>query len=286
MLYDLNIPYSASTSEAALSSTLTLASTLGYHTVALNHIYTTVPSTKVDSPFAQLPSFDGKAIPNILHRATIHFSDAATQHIHLANLIKIFDIIAVRPTSDEAFSKACLSLDVSIISLDLTQHHPFYFRIKPCMMAVNRGVRFEIAYAQALQADARGRALFISNATQLIRATRGRGIMLASEARSALMLRAPADVVNLLSVWGLGSEKGMEGLGSVPRSVVVNEAMKRTGFRGVVDIVQVADKGPDEVQPAAAAKQEPKQKRKGDKEAGNADKKNKKMKVVSREAPK
>lgn len=110
------------------------------------------------------------------------------------------------------------------------------------MAAVSRGVRFEICYAQALAADPHGRARFISNVTGLIRATRGRGIILSSEAKSALGLRAPADVVNLFTVWGLGNEKGMEGLGSVPRGVVVNEGIKRSGFRGVIDIVQVAEK--------------------------------------------
>ncbi|KAL4727352.1 RNA-binding RNA processing protein rpp1 [Fusarium chlamydosporum] len=94
---------------------------------------------------------------------------------------------------------------------------------------------------QALTADARGRANFISNVTGLIRATRGRGIMLSSEAKDALSLRAPADVVNLLSVWGLGNEKGMQGLGEIPRSVVVNEGIKRNGFRGVINIVEVAE---------------------------------------------
>ncbi|KAH7321375.1 RNase P subunit p30-domain-containing protein [Stachybotrys elegans] len=110
------------------------------------------------------------------------------------------------------------------------------------MAAVARGLRFEICYAQALAADPRGRATFIANATNLIRATRGRGIILSSEASSALALRAPADVVNLLAVWGLGNDKGMDGLRSIPRSVVVNEGIKRNGFRGVIQVIEAAKK--------------------------------------------
>ena len=66
--------------------------------------------------------------------------------------------------------------------------------------------------------------------------------MISSEAKTALSLRGPADVVNLLNVWGLANEKGLEGLRSIPRSIVVNEGMKRNGFRGVIKVVQVATK--------------------------------------------
>lgn len=120
------------------------------------------------------------------------------------------------------------------------------------MAAVARGSRFEISYGQALQqqggntggVDAqRARSNFIGNVIGLLRATKGRGIVLTSEARSALGLRAPADVVNLLAVWGLGPERGFEALGAGARAVVVNEGVKRRGFRGVIDIVQPAPGG-------------------------------------------
>ncbi|KAI0014968.1 hypothetical protein F4780DRAFT_787798, partial [Xylariomycetidae sp. FL0641] len=69
-----------------------------------------------------------------------------------------------------------------------------------------------------------------------------------SEARAALALRAPADVVNLLHVWGLPAERGTAGLAALPRSVVVNEGLKRRGFRGVVDVVAVAERPPGQQQ--------------------------------------
>ncbi|KAG5929943.1 hypothetical protein E4U53_002337 [Claviceps sorghi] len=110
-----------------------------------------------------------------------------------------------------------------------------------------------LGYATLLAADGRGRANFISNATSLFRATRGRGILLSSEAKNALALRGPADVVNLLSVWGLARERGMDGLRSVPRSVVVNEGIKRNGFRGVVNVVQVATRDGSDAPASASA---------------------------------
>ncbi|KAI1131255.1 RNase P subunit p30-domain-containing protein [Nemania abortiva] len=277
MLYDLNIAWSPSTSAADLERTLRFSASLGYDVVALNHTIggavppqVTNPLPKFDSPTtASSSSPQQPKLPTVLRRATLVLSEAS-QHHRLPQLASAYDILAVRPQSEDGFSAACLNLnDISLISLDLTVRQPFTFRPKPCMFAVNRGVRFEVCYSQALQGpapaqflgpkgakdgnggyagnggvgvDARARAAFIGNVSSLIRATRGRGIVISSEARSVLGLRAPADVVNLLHVWGLSTDRATEGLGVLPRGVVVNEGLKRSSFRGVVDIVGVADR--------------------------------------------
>ncbi|CAM1509994.1 Fc.00g003290.m01.CDS01 [Cosmosporella sp. VM-42] len=297
MLYDLNIAWSPSTTPEQLLATLSLASTLGYTTVALNHTLTLpFPAVPV-APFPPLPTATSSTtrLPTVLHRATLPLADPAASNYRLPSLAAAYDILAIRPLTEKGFQNACLTIDVPIISLDLTQQFPFYFRPKPCMAAVTRGVRFEICYSQSLGADARGRANFISNATSLIRATRGRGIIISSEARNALSLRAPADIVNLLSVWGLNNEKGIEGFRAMPRAVVVNEGMKRSGFRGVIDIVEVAkrDEQPGDVDQEKAKgavgkknKQQQNQKRKGGDEESPAVSKRqaKKMKLAARGA--
>lgn len=86
--------------------------------------------------------------------------------------------------------------------------------------------------------DSSARRNFISNCLGILRATKGRGLVVSSEAKSALGVRAPADVINLLAVWGLGRESGIESLGVNPRGVVVNEGLKRSSFRGVVDVIE------------------------------------------------
>lgn len=250
MLYDLNLAWSPATAHDRLLQLLSLSASLGYHTVALNHTLELPLPAKPVSPFPPLPGpprdgddgDDGTArkLPHVLRRATLPLADPAASNYRLPALAAVYDVLAIRPLTDKAFQNACLTLDVPIISLDLTVHFPFHFRPRPCMAAVARGVRFEICYAQLLAADPRGRANFIANLSSLVRATRGRGFLVSSEAKTALALRAPADVVNLLAVWGLASERGLEGFRSIPRSVVVNECIKRSGFRGVIDVVPVA----------------------------------------------
>ena len=110
--------------------------------------------------------------------------------------------------------------------------------------ALQRGIRFEVCYGPGVLNSDGGasRRNLISNATQLIRATRGKGIVISSEAKRALACRGPADVVNLAVLWGLGQERGMEAVGKEARSVVVQAEMKRRSFRGVVDVVYGGEK--------------------------------------------
>ncbi|KAI1768223.1 PHP domain-like protein [Hypoxylon sp. FL1150] len=286
MLYDLNIAWSPSTSTADLERILRLSSQLGYHVVALNNFLEAPLPFDITNPLPKLPPQPSTTTPStsakdasqrtptVLHRATVSFTDPS-QNQQLRKAAMAYDILAMRPQSEKAFSAACLTVEeASIISLDMTTRLPFIMRPKPCMAAVNRGLRFEICYGRAVgpDADARARAYFAGNVAQLVRATGGRGLVISSEAAPAMAmaLRAPADVLNLLGVWGLAPQRGREALGVNPRGVVVNEGIKRRGFRGVIDIVGVADRPEGEQQQRDSDGQTP--------EAAAAKKGNKKRK--------
>ncbi|CAG8956842.1 hypothetical protein HYFRA_00012297 [Hymenoscyphus fraxineus] len=238
MSYDLNIPCLSSTPTPELERTIAFLASLGYTTLALSqtHNASSLPS-QVTNTIPLPPILKTPSKTTILRRCTLILSDPA-HNPRLTALSQSYDILALRPTTEKAYLSACLSMpEISIISLDLTQRFGFHFKPKPLMTAVNRGVRFEINYAQAVQGDGPARRNFISNAMAIIRGTKGRGIVISSEATDVIAVRAPADVLNLLGVWGLGRERGLEALGVNPRGVVVNEGLKRSGFRGVIDVV-------------------------------------------------
>lgn len=270
MLYDLNIVWTPQTTASDLERTLKFSQSLGYNVVALNHTFEAPIPAQVTNPIPQTgpvhtsfpqphqatisssstPSNNDSrsSLPTTLRRATVLISDPSTNH-RLPTLAAAYDLLAVRPTTDKAFAAACTSMsEISLISLDLSVSHPFRFKPKPCMAAVHRGVLLEVCYSQLVaNSDTRARGTFIANVLELVRATKGRGIVLSSEARAAaggVGLRAPADVVNLFACWGLGNEKGTEALGLNPRAVVVNEGLRRRGYRGVVDIVQAEGRIP------------------------------------------
>lgn len=66
--------------------------------------------------------------------------------------------------------------------------------------------------------------------------------MISSEVTKALACRGPADVINLAAVWGLGQEKGREAVGREARAVVVQAEMRRSSFKGVIDVVYGGEK--------------------------------------------
>lgn len=157
--------------------------------------------------------------------------------------------------------QACQSLDVDIISLDLTRKFEKHFKFPMLGSALARGIKIELCYSQGiLSNDPLAKRNLISNATSLIRVTRGRGLIFSSEAKTALGIRAPGDVINLASVWGLGTERGKDGLTKEPRSVVDFARLKRQSFKGIVDIIHGGEKPAEK--PAADAKDKQGQKSK------------------------
>jgi ribonuclease P/MRP protein subunit RPP1 len=245
MLYDLNVPWTSTSSPLQQQRTIFFLSELGYNALALNYTITGSLPAAITNPIPAVPSFEVPKKTVLLRRCTLCIADPS-QNYRLPALAAVYDILALRPTTEKAFLAACLSLDShSIISLDLTQRFSFHFKPKPLMTAINRGIMIEICYSQSMDTGGDGssaRRNFIGNVVAIVRATRGRGLVVSSGAQSVLGVRGPADVLNLLDIWGLKKERGLESLGVNPRSVVVNEGLRRTSFRGVVDVIEGGEK--------------------------------------------
>jgi ribonuclease P/MRP protein subunit RPP1 len=212
---------------------------VGYTTVALSQTLSGKLPPNLAAP--QSPANAPKSL-TLLTRLNLILSDPA-QSYRMANLIPLFSIIAVRPTNEKSLLNACTNMDCDLISLDLSVRLPFHFKFKTVSSAISRGVRFEICYSAGITGSGlEARRNLISNAMSLIRATRGRGIIISSEAKRALAIRAPMDVVNLACVWGLSQERGKEAVCEEARKVVALSSMKRTSWRGVIDVVNGGEK--------------------------------------------
>lgn len=207
---------------------------VGYTTVALSQ--TISGKLPPNLTAAQLPSTAPKTL-TLLTRLNLVLSEPS-QSYRMANLTPLFSIVAVRPTSEKTLLNACTNIDCDLISLDLSVRLPFHFKFKTVSSAISRGVRFEICYSPGITGSGlEARRNLIGNAMSLIRATRGRGIIISSEAKRALAIRAPMDVINLACIWGLSHERGKEALCEEARKVVALARLKRTSWRGVIDVV-------------------------------------------------
>ncbi|PYI00415.1 PHP domain-like protein [Aspergillus sclerotiicarbonarius CBS 121057] len=236
MFYDLNLPYGSDDPEIA--PTLSFLAELGYTTVALSQTVSgKLPPNPTPPP---VPKNAPKGL-TLLTRLNLTLADPA-QNQKLASLTQAYDLVALRPTNEKALLNACTNLECDIISLDLSVRLPFHFKFKMASAAISRGVRFEICYGPGVTGSGLdARRNLIGNAMSLIRATRGRGIIVSSEARRALAVRAPWDVINLACVWGLSQERGKEAICEEARKVVALAKLKRTSWRGIIDIVDGGD---------------------------------------------
>lgn len=167
---------------------------------------------------------------------TLTLEDTSLNY-NIANTTKEFDILAIRPTSEKTLQHACAQMDVDIISLDLSVRLPFYLKHSTLGSATSRGVYLEICYSASL-GDTTARRQLLSNAANLVRATRGRGIIVTSEASTAFGLRGPYDIINLATFWGLNQEKGRETICENARKVLVKAETRRGVHKGVLRITE------------------------------------------------
>ncbi|KAJ6172282.1 hypothetical protein N7470_001349 [Penicillium chermesinum] len=211
MFYDLNVPYAPD--DPGVSHTLNFLAELGYTTVALSQTVSGKLPPNIVPP--EVPRNPPKSL-QLLTRVNLTLSDPA-QNQRLNALGQAYDLVAIRPTNEKSLLNACTNLECDIISLDLSVRQPYHFKFKMLSAAVSRG-------------DSHRDMLWSW-------ATRGRGIIVSSEARRALSLRAPWDVINLTCVWGLSQEVGKEAICEEARKVTALAKLKRTSWRGIVDIV-------------------------------------------------
>eukprot|EP00731_Ephydatia_muelleri_P021706 Em0014g297a len=149
-----------------------------------------------------------------------------------------YDLLAVRPGSEKVFQHACSTLNIDIISLDLSQRIPFYMKYPQVSQAMERGLHFEICYSPAIR-DVTARRNVIANAQELVKMTKGKNIILSSEARSDFELRPPEDVSNLCHLFGFKNDQCKGTLTTVCRSVLMHAVMRRETAKGVVGCVRM-----------------------------------------------
>jgi len=131
------------------------------------------------------------------------------------SLVQPYDILALTPTTSATFSLACLThslpspLTAHIISLPLTLPRlPFHLKHTLVRTAIKNGAVFEISYAGALGGDgdistgggesgAGAKRNWWAAARELVRVTKGKGLIVSGGVGVEADLRAPRDIGNL-----------------------------------------------------------------------------------------
>jgi ribonuclease P/MRP protein subunit RPP1 len=129
-------------------------------------------------------------------------TDSFPQTNAQSNLFTPYDIIALTPTTETSFSLACLThtqpspLSAHVISVPLdVPRLPFRMKHTMVRTALRNGAAFEIPYASALDSNAKRN--WWAAAREVVRVTKGKGLIVTGGGVEAADLRAPKDIGNL-----------------------------------------------------------------------------------------
>ena len=143
-----------------------------------------------------------------------------------------YDLISVQPNSEKTFIAICGNVDVDLISLDLSSKLPFYIKTSTVSLAISKGIYFEISYSKSIH-DLNARKNLVLNARNLIRATRGKNLIISSNAQNAMHLRGPYDLMNLFALFGLNPDQAKAALTKNCKSLLI-QAGKNLKFCNLI----------------------------------------------------
>lgn len=258
MFIDLNVPWPDLPPTRAyphITSILRLSAILGYDVVALNvnvssikgareFLHKNIPDELWNKLREENPSI------KLLKRVTLTLDDTST-HQNISQLVEDrWQVIAVCPKTEKQLQTCASSLDIDIICVDTKVRPQFVLKHKLVCSAVARGVRFEVCYVDATTGNAKQ---CIANASMLFRASRNRGVIVSSGVSSIAGLRAPLDVVNLLTLWGLKQSAAYASVTSSAEAAAVQGILRCSSVKQTV-LSKAAGRASDPVDGGPAPK--------------------------------
>ncbi|KAJ2658608.1 RNA-binding RNA processing protein rpp1 [Coemansia sp. RSA 1200] len=285
MFYDLNIALPESAGRAGgqisnqnwthIAQTIEQARAYGYNVVALNQTILGKLTSEHINVWKSVPSISGAVyswdretgarissnvagrVPRdhirVLRRLTLVVSDAS-HGLSISSsgggLANEYDVVAVRPTSEKLLLAAIGgSWDtVDLISLDMASRWGFFVKHKPAGQALTSGYAFEISYAPALT-DSLTRQQWVSNASSIVRITRGKGIVWTSGATKPFDLRTPYDIAALGEALQLNSDLSKRALSTHARAVLMHAFTRASTLKAVISVRSAPESGDDSTEP-------------------------------------
>uniref|UniRef100_A0A8C6TZ06 Uncharacterized protein n=1 Tax=Neogobius melanostomus TaxID=47308 RepID=A0A8C6TZ06_9GOBI len=151
--------------------------------------------------------------------------------------------------SDSSHYSACMTYDVDIICISVSERLPFFYKRAPVYGALERGVVFEVSYAASIR-DATRRRYTLSNAMFHSDVCKGKSVIVSSAAVKALELRGPHDVMNLTQLFGLSDRDGRDAVTTNCRAALLHGESRKTAG-GIIRTFRRAEEQKEEQSPVA-----------------------------------
>lgn len=209
---------------------------------------------KAHQNLAQILVSQLKRRPGIvfLKRITIILDEDSEKGFGLAStsasIFSGYDIIALTPTTPGTLSLACLThtqpsaLTAHVISLPLTLPRlPFHLKHTLIRTAIKNGAAFEVNYSGAFGSDPDAfetvsvatKRNWWAAAREVIRVTKGKGVIVSGGITNGPDLRAPRDIVNLITMLGLAQDLAHSTMSKEPQALTLRTQTRKT-YRAIL----------------------------------------------------
>ncbi|KAG1903794.1 PHP domain-like protein [Suillus fuscotomentosus] len=243
-----------------IEARLDLLEHLGYTVIAFNQSVNKKidPKTHVNILDGLLQQLRARPGTVFLKRLTIVLDNDSEKGFGLTNanasLVEPYDVIALLPTTPATFSLACLThslpspLTAHIVALPLTLPRlPFQLKHTLVRTAIKNGAVFEINYAGAIGGEsdaslstfgvsdtgASGKRNWWAAAREVVRVTKGKGIIVSGGVASEADYRGPKDIANLLTLLDLAQNLAHDASVAAPKSLILRAQARKT-YRAVL----------------------------------------------------
>eukprot|EP00898_Chlorokybus_atmophyticus_P006434 jgi/Chlat1/6792/Chrsp51S06489 len=164
------------------------------------------------------------------HRLTLVAREVSqTAALNAANpILSTYDIVAVQPLNERMFEQACTSLEVDIITVDLSKRLPFCLRTALVKSAIQRGVVCELAWSGLVREASTTKRVIIGTAQDLVRSFGRKNVIVASGVLRTAELRTPDDVMNIATLFGLKYDAARDAISIKCRSLLLRGESRRT----------------------------------------------------------
>lgn len=210
----------------------------------MNHtVHGALPKQKC--PIPKYTNYNGQPLTIRQYtRLTLVISDPQQNYgINSGNeIVKSYDIIAVKPNSERAWQICCTSLEIDLVTFDMiSEKIPWQIKHGYARQAVSRGIRFEISYGALFLKNGDSslrRKNLIGNGMMLFRVAKWKNCIVTSEATEHWQPRSPFDVSNLIGIFGVPSDcDRMRCIRENAEFVFKHAAERKHTYRGAVMIV-------------------------------------------------
>lgn len=111
---------------------------------------------------------------------------------------------------------------------------PFMLKRSPVYEAIQKGKYFELCYGALF--DGSKKRICLTNSINIIKATKGKNLIVTSDAASHIFHRGAVDICSLLTTLGLSRDQALNCIREAPDKCV-RSARNRKLYKGVIEVV-------------------------------------------------